>query len=74
MKYEYYFLFHRFSSPALRLSSTLYNMKDHSRGRGKRGVGYRTPSMFKAGARGRAINDRQQSGLFNRPPKSPNQK
>ncbi|MDD5251016.1 MAG: hypothetical protein PHT12_00105 [Patescibacteria group bacterium] len=41
-------------------------MKNHSRGHGKRGVGYRTPSMFKAGARFRAEENRLQSGANDR--------
>jgi hypothetical protein len=49
-------------------------MKDHARGRGKRGVGYRTPSLFKAGAQFRAINNRQQSGMMNRPPQERDKK
>ncbi len=33
-------------------------MKDHSRGRGKRGVGYRTPSLFRANTQQR-VRDQQ---------------
>jgi len=42
-------------------------MKDHSRGRGKRGVGYRTPSLFRANTQRRVIDQKLKGGQSGQP-------